>query len=545
MNTTPLCPWGAPSYLIFSENAYPLFYYAHFVPILAGGILVAVLLSHNPRSLAIRMLSALFAISAAWIFIDMLMTATNRPDAVVFLWSVVVLIEPLVYVAAFLFFFAFAYNKLPSFREQLLITALLAPLIIFAPTAYNIPGIYIEDCNADEGFIATHYSYAVEILMTIWILSLAITTIARTTDATERKKLTAFLIGIMAFLISFASGNLIGTFTGDWVTAQYGLFGLPIFMAFLGYIIVRFQAFNVKLLEAQALVVALALLVFSLLFVESLQWVFIIAGGTFILICGVGWSLIRSVRREIEQRQLIEVQEKELEAVNQQQEGLLHFVSHEVKGFLTEGQNAFAGIVEGDFGEVSEKIQSLAQTALGKMRNGVSTVMDILDASNMKKGTMQFKSEQFDFKRAVETVVQDLTPAADSKNVHIELSVHDGSYTVVGDAEKMQRHVIRNLVDNAIRYTPSGSIAISLEKLGTKIRFSVKDSGIGITPEDMQHLFTEGGHGKESIKTNVNSTGYGLFVAKTVTEAHKGRIWAESEGKGKGSRFVVEISVKA
>ena len=61
----------------------------------------------------------------------------------------------------------------------------------------------------------------------------------------------------------------------------------------------------------------------------------------------------------------------------------------------------------------------------------------------------------------------------------------------------------------------------------------------------MQHLFTEGGHGKESIKTNVNSTGYGLFVAKTVTEAHKGRIWAESEGKGKGSRFVVEISVKA
>ena len=74
-----------------------------------------------------------------------------------------------------------------------------------------------------------------------------------------------------------------------------------------------------------------------------------------------------------------------------------------------------------------------------------------------------------------------------------------------------------------------------------EIRFEVKDSGVGITPEDMKNLFTEGGHGKDSIKINVHSTGYGLFIAKEVVEAEGGKIWAESEGAGKGSRFVVEL----
>jgi signal transduction histidine kinase len=59
----------------------------------------------------------------------------------------------------------------------------------------------------------------------------------------------------------------------------------------------------------------------------------------------------------------------------------------------------------------------------------------------------------------------------------------------------------------------------------------------------MKHLFTEGGRGKESTKVNVDSTGYGLFVAKSVVEAHGGKIWAESEGKGKGSRFTVELPI--
>jgi len=76
------------------------------------------------------------------------------------------------------------------------------------------------------------------------------------------------------------------------------------------------------------------------------------------------------------------------------------------------------------------------------------------------------------------------------------------------------------------------------------IVFKVKDTGVGIKDEDKPNIFKEGGMGKDSRKLNVHSSGYGLFAAKKVTEAHGGKIWFESEGvAGKGSIFYVELSV--
>ncbi len=231
----------------------------------------------------------------------------------------------------------------------------------------------------------------------------------------------------------------------------------------------------------------------------------------------------------------------ELENANRQQEGLLHFISHEIKGYLTEGQNAFAAIIEGDMGEPPPKIRELSQMALAKMRQGVRTVMDILDAANLKQGTVSYKKEPFDFRNTAESVVEHMRPKAVDRGLTLDIAVDmTKQYTVLGDQEKVSQHIIRNLIDNAIRYTPKGAIHVTLARTD-KIQFSVKDTGVGITEEDKKRLFTEGGHGKESIKVNVDSTGYGLYVAKQVTEAHGGTIRAESEGAGKGSEFIVEL----
>ncbi|HEY4516653.1 MAG TPA: HAMP domain-containing sensor histidine kinase [Candidatus Paceibacterota bacterium] len=230
-----------------------------------------------------------------------------------------------------------------------------------------------------------------------------------------------------------------------------------------------------------------------------------------------------------------------LEESNAQQEALLHFISHEIKGYLTKGQNAFASIAGGDYGEVSAAVKELAGEALVEMRKGVATVMDILDASNLKKGTIVFNKAPLDFKAAVMSVVSEQKSAADAKQLSLTVQVEEGEYNLEGDEGKLREHVIRNLVDNAIKYTPAGKVAVSLSKTGGKIRFIVQDSGVGITDEDKKRLFTEGGHGADSIKVNVHSTGYGLFIAKQIVEAHGGQISAESEGAGKGARFIVEL----
>jgi signal transduction histidine kinase len=229
-----------------------------------------------------------------------------------------------------------------------------------------------------------------------------------------------------------------------------------------------------------------------------------------------------------------------LEVANAQQENLLHFISHEIKGYLTKGEAAFAAIAE-DGMEVPAPVKELAGSALQEMRKGVATVMDILDAANLKKGTVSFDKHPFDFRAAVENIVREFQQNATEKHVSLTFTADTGDYTLVGDEDKIRRHVIRNVIDNSIRYTPEGSIAVTLSREGNVVRMFVQDTGVGITPEDMQHLFTEGGHGKDSIKVNVHSTGYGLYIAKQIVEAHGGKIWAESKGPGKGSRFIVEI----
>lgn len=232
---------------------------------------------------------------------------------------------------------------------------------------------------------------------------------------------------------------------------------------------------------------------------------------------------------------------KELELANREQESLLHFISHEVKGYLTESQAGFASIVEGDFDAVPPQVKTMATSALASVRRGVATVMDILNASNLKKGLVLYAKKSFDFKAAVLTAIEELKPAAEEKHLSFDIAIREGSFMTTGDEHKLKQHTIRNLIDNAIKYTPKGVICIELARTDGHFRFSVQDNGVGITPEDMARLFTEGGHGKDSLKTNVHSTGYGLYIAKKVVEAHGGKIWAESKGGGQGARFIVEL----
>jgi signal transduction histidine kinase len=233
---------------------------------------------------------------------------------------------------------------------------------------------------------------------------------------------------------------------------------------------------------------------------------------------------------------------KELEELNKKQETLIHFISHEVKGFLTKDQATFAALLEGDFGALPDDLRPLVTEALAQVRTGVGSVMNILQASNQKKGTATYQKEPFDLKALIIESTERARSGAEGKK--LSLTLHTGGteqYSFTGDKEQLAEHVLRNLIDNAVTYTPSGSIDVTLEKKGDIYSLSVKDTGVGISAEDKAHLFTEGGHGKESQKVNVHSTGYGLFIAKNVVEAHGGTIRAESDGPGKGSTFIVEL----
>lgn len=217
----------------------------------------------------------------------------------------------------------------------------------------------------------------------------------------------------------------------------------------------------------------------------------------------------------------------------QEQALQLRSVSHDAKGHLAKSQAVLAGIVEGDFGVVPDSLKSLAESALTDARKGVSTMMNVLHPSVRKV---------FDFGEMVHAEAELVRSLATAKN--LTLTVSTPSLALTGDVETLSRDVVRNILTNAVIYTPSGSISVTLTKDITLARLTIEDTGVGITAEDMARLFTAGGRGTHSTDINPESSGNGLYLAQQVVQAHGGRIWAESDGKGKGTRFTVTLPIR-
>lgn len=536
----PLCPWESAQYFIFSSNVPPLLYYSHLIAILAAVIFTLVLIPRVRESLSIKLFLAVILFFTAWAVMDILLWASNRADIVLFYWSLQMLLEMLLYVSAFYFAYVFIAQEDLKFLWKIGLVILLMPIIVLLPTSYLLPGVDVSFCNAVET-VSLNFSttYGIQIVLSLLIVFISFW--GASVKPVRRAEIMLFMTGILVFLIAFSSGNIVGSITEDWNLAQVGLFGMPVFIAFLAYTVVKFKTFNVKLFATQALVAGIAVLIGARLFYSTTTAGTILSAATLIAFLISGVFLVRSVKREIEQRERIEKLAGELQETNERQNTLLHFIGHEVKGFLTKDAGAFAAISQGDFGVPPDGMKPFVEAALVETRRGVDSVENILKASNLKKGTVAYTKASFDFKALTAEAVEKAKLAAEQKGLTLTFTADEAFYQMTGDRAQINDHVLRNLIDNAISYTPSGSINVSLKRSGPKIVFAVKDSGIGITDEDKKRLFTEGGHGKDSQRVNVHSTGYGLYIAKQITEANDGTIRAESEGAGKGSTFIVEF----
>ncbi len=351
----------------------------------------------------------------------------------------------------------------------------------------------------------------------------------------ERQQGMLLLIGmaLTACLLLVFNVILPNVFSNRSFIPLAALFILP-FVTLTSYAIYRHHLFNLRVAATAFLGFMVTVFTFiNVVYSISVSEIIINVTAFFIVLLGS----IQIVRSTVN----LQIAEEELEFANTQQESLLHFISHEIKGYLAKSEAGFAAIIEGDYGETTPELKGMATAALGEVRKGVTTVMDILNASNLKKGTVSFVKKPFDLGKAVEKIVTDLQATAEEKGLKLELHLPPEQVMVTGDDHKIEKHVIRNIIDNSIKYTQHGNVSVTISKNGTMARMLVEDTGVGITAEDMSRLFTEGGRGKESIKVNVHSTGYGLYIAKQIVEAHGGHIRAESEGAGKGSCFVVEL----
>jgi len=233
----------------------------------------------------------------------------------------------------------------------------------------------------------------------------------------------------------------------------------------------------------------------------------------------------------------------ELGIANEGQTNLIHIINHQIKGYLAKARNIFSELLSTpEYGPISDSAKPMLQEGFKSLTEGVDFVQDFLTASNIEKGTFVYNMQPMDFGKIVTEVAEKQKDVARGKGLTLELDIVSGDYNMKGDASQLGQ-AVRNLIDNSIKYTPTGGLKLNLEKIVNKILLTIKDTGVGISEELKPKLFTKGGRDKDSIKINVNSTGFGLSFVKGVVEAHQGRVWAESAGLNKGSTFYMELPI--
>jgi len=535
-----LCTWSPASLLIFSSNVYaPLIYYSHVTSFIVSLLIGFLVLWSNPRALVNRVLFAMTVFFSAWVFFDMVIWASEKPSFVMFFWASIVPVELSIYAAGLYLVSIFAnHGQDVSLKRKLIIAAFFIPIFLLAHTSYNLLGFDYSNCdrNAIEGPLI-QYMYIIELFFIGWAASIASRAYQKITDVKERQQMLLVSSGTILMLMLFTSGNLIVTYflSVDWSYDQYKLMGMPLFVAFIAYSMVKFKTFNSKMIAAQALVAGIAISVLSLLFIREIIHVRIIAGIIFVLICILGYRLTRSVQREIKQRE-------ELEVANKWKESIIHAMNHQIKGYLGVARDIFSELLGTDYGQMPEQSKPLVTHGFEEMGKGVVYVQGILKSMSAQSGMLSYDKKQVDLRSLISNLASEQKDIAEQAGLSFSSTIVDGDYTINGDAAMLEE-AFKNLITNAILYNnPHGSIAVTLSRTGQKTLLAVKDTGVGISKDDQKRLFMPGGMGKDSVKHNANASGYGLALVEPVIKEHQGKIWYETE-VGKGTTFFVELPI--
>lgn len=233
---------------------------------------------------------------------------------------------------------------------------------------------------------------------------------------------------------------------------------------------------------------------------------------------------------------------EELRRLDSAKTEFISIASHQLRTPISATKGYISMILEGDFGRVSAAVKDPLSKVYQANDRLVALIDDLLDISRIEGGRMKYTMGETDLLPLIADTIELVKPQGDKKGLQIITDIPKKIPPVWADAEKL-RELLKNITDNSFKYTAQGSvsIAITINKQKGTLLYSVKDTGMGITPQDLSKLFQKFSRGSSVSVVHTEGTGLGLYVARKIAEAHHARVWAESAGQGKGAQFYFEI----
>ncbi|MFN0117844.1 MAG: ATP-binding protein [Elusimicrobiota bacterium] len=351
----------------------------------------------------------------------------------------------------------------------------------------------------------------------------------------EKRQYLNFTIGFSIAVLG-ANDFLVCIGLNQWVT---GHISMLIFLSIIAYTMIRYQFLQINLVNRKIILLLLIYIgLFAItipLFIPKLISVFhfgaskrnIIEFGLSMLISG----LLLSVGPFI----YAFLTKEEFWLKGQLAAGF----THEIKSPLS----SIDGALEVLSTEIKkpalnqERLREYVEMIKSNSLRLEELTINLLNIAQIQEGSFQLIKTNINLSEVTRSIINLLLPAVEKKGLKFQLSL-DSSLFIPADEVRLKQ-IISNILTNAIKFSNSGDISVSFKKIQNSVIFSVSDQGRGIQSDDLKKIFNRFYQGKHQAK----GSGLGLAIAKAWVEAHEGKIWAESEGIGKGTKISFTLPV--
>jgi signal transduction histidine kinase len=357
-------------------------------------------------------------------------------------------------------------------------------------------------------------------------------------EGSLKKQSNYLLTGLFLTFISSTITNLILPLLniGPLYLSQYGPISLIFFIFLSALAILRYHLFEIKVILTESLVGMMGFTLMVLPFFMPTNELKTLTVSILLLFLIFGSLLIKATHEEVRRKE-------EAERLLKAKTEFLSIASHQLRTPLTAIIGYSSMLKEGDYGKMSEKASGAIGRVYDSSQRMIKLVNDFLSVSRLETGKTVLKIREFSLKELISQVIAELNFKAGEKNLYIKYEQPKIDSIVKIDPEKL-KEAVSNLVDNSIHYTEKGGITVISGVNGSKISITVSDTGTGMAEEELSKIFESFSRGSAGNELNTQGSGLGLYIAKKFVEMHNGKIWAESEGKNKGSAFHIELPNK-
>jgi len=516
-------------------------------------VMCLIIFVHNPRS-AVNVAFSLTALWAALWGFGLAMFRLSSDFSSQLFWNREFILTAALIGSSFLHFsFVFGKNDTLKLNWKKLFLIYCPNIIIFLTVI--TPGVLIKDILVrdwgNESILGWGYIYYGIYFTALWLwASINLLRKYKRGDQFLKTQIKYIYIGVGISIIFGATFNLVFILLGNYRYVWLGPYAMFGFIVATSYAIIKHQLLNIKVITTEIFAVSLSFVSFTELLRSKDTIEFVSRFSLFISTLIFAALLIHSVLREVKRREEMEVltkklrktskklaaANKELERLDEAKSEFLSIASHQLRTPLTTVKGYTSMMLEGSFGKLSKIMRDGLQKVYISGERLISLVDDLLNISRIEAGRLEFNILPVDLAKIAEETVSDFQQKVKEKKIKLEFYPEPNLPPVATDPQKI-KEVISNIIDNSVKYTMKGEIIVGLHQESRSIVFSCQDTGIGIDPEDLPRLFEKFVRGKGMMQVYTEGTGLGLYFARMVIENMGGRIWAESEGKNKGSKF--------